>query len=221
MNRRPNRAQVYSALSNWHDYGLLTQSREIFLGGGDDGLESKDACTFIKNLTMLESIGKDPIIIHQYSEGGCQNAGFAIYDAIKASPCKFLFMCYGYAASMGSIIPQAVFGKGLRVTHPNCEWIIHEGSCEFDGTTKQFLSSAEALKRTKNLMYDIYAKACRRGSYFRGKQADEIKNILKRRLNSKEDWTLYGAEAVKYGFADVLFGKGKNGSMEHLLNRIS
>ena len=221
MNRRPNRTQVYSALSSWHECGLLTQSREIFLGISDEGLTGLDACVFIKNLTMLESLSSDPVVIRQYNVGGDQSAGFAIYDAIKASPCKFLFICYGSACSMGSVIPQAVAGKGLRVTHPNCEWLIHEGSCEIDGTTKQFISTAEALKRMKNLMYDIYAGACKKGSFFRGKHHDEIKNILKRRLNAKEDWILYGEDAVKYGFADVVFGKGINGSMERLLQRVS
>ena len=152
---KTNRSQIYSALSNWHDYGVLSQTREIFLGSGDDGLDSKDSATFLKNLIMLESLGPHPIIIHQYNIGGDQAAGFAIYDAIRASKCKFLFISYGSASSMGSIIPQAVVGKGLRVTHPNTEWLIHEGSCETSGTTKQFISNAEALKRSKELMYDI------------------------------------------------------------------
>ena len=96
MNK-PNRTQIYSALSNWHDYGLLSQTREIFLESGDDGLGRKHAVEFIKNLLMLESLNSNPIIIHQYNIGGDQNAGFAIYDAIKASKCKFLFICYGKA----------------------------------------------------------------------------------------------------------------------------
>ena len=219
MNR-PNRSQIYSALSNWHDYGLLSQTREIFLESGDDGLGSKHAVEFIKNLTMLESLNNNPIIIHQYNIGGDQNAGFAIYDAIRASKSKFLFLCYGSASSMGSIIPQAVIGKGLRVTHPHTEWLIHEGSCESSGTTKQFISNAEALKRSKELMYDIYVTACKKGVAFKGKKPVEIKAILKRRLNVKEDWILNGQQAVEYGFADILFGKGQNNSIENILKRL-
>ena len=169
MNRT-NRSHIYSALSNWHDYGVLSQTREIFLESGDEGIGSKHAVEFIKNLVMLESLSDDPIIVHQYNIGGDQNAGFAIYDAIKASKCKFLFICYGSASSMGSIIPQAVIGKGLRVTHPHTEWLIHEGSCETSGTTKQFISNAEALKRSKELMYDIYVNACKNGANFKGKR---------------------------------------------------
>tara|TARA_B100001094_G_C18122967_1_gene767893 strand:- start:444 stop:1106 length:663 start_codon:yes stop_codon:yes gene_type:complete len=219
MNK-PNRSQIYSALSNWHDYGLLSQSREIFLGSDDNGIDSKDAVTFIKNLVMLESLNSNPIIIHQYNIGGDQNAGFAIYDAIKSSKCKFLFICYGSASSMGSIIPQAVIGKGIRATHAHTEWLIHEGSCETSGTTKQFISNAEALKRSKELMYDIYVNACKKGPAFKGRKAVEIKAILKRRLNVKEDWILEGEKAVEYGFADGVFGKGIYSSIEKMLERL-
>jgi|TARA_B100001778_G_scaffold314532_1_gene299871 ATP-dependent protease ClpP protease subunit len=219
MNRT-NRSHIYSALSNWHDYGILSQTREIFLESGEDGIGSKQAIEFIKNLTMLESLNSNPIIVHQYNIGGDQNAGFAIYDAIKASKCKFLFVCYGSASSMGSIIPQAVIGKGLRVTHPNTEWLIHEGSCETSGTTKQFISNAEALKRSKELMYDIYVNACKKGVKFKGKKPVEIKAILKRRLNVKEDWILDGRQAVEYGFADVVFGKGQNTSIDNIVKRL-
>mgnify|MGYP003648343637 CR=1 FL=1 len=224
MNRRrPNRTQATSALSNLHDYGIFMQSREIFLCSSadeDNGIDHKVAATFIKNLKLLESVNSDPITIHQYSIGGDQGAGFAIYDAIKNSDCKFIYICYGYAASMGSIIPQAVVGKGIRVTQPNCEWTIHEGSACFDGTTKQVISNAEALKRSRNMMYEIYNRACKGGSFFRGKTLEEIKNVIKRRLNAKEDWIIYGDEAVKYGFADGVYGKGKYKSVEHIKDRI-
>lgn len=218
---RTSRNQAYSALSNWHDYGIFNQTREIFLGVADEGLNAKDAITFIKNLTMLESINSDPVIIHQYNSGGDQAAGFAIYDAIRMSKCKFLFLCYGAASSMGSIIPQAVVGKGLRVTHAHCEWVIHEGECGVSGTVKQFISNADALKQVKEIMYNIYANACRKGEFFKGKKPREIKAILKRRLNTKEDWILYGEEAVYYGFADVIFGSGQNNSVANILKRIS
>ena len=215
-----NRPTNYSALANWHDYGILSSTREIFLSPDDDGLSSKDAVTFIKNLVMLESLSSDPIVVHQYNVGGDQSAGLAIYDAVATSQCKFLFICYGSASSMGSIIPQAAFGKGIRATHVNCEWVIHEGACELSGTTKQFISNAEALKRSKNDMYDIYTKCCKKGVAFKGKKPEEIKSILKRRLNVKEDWILSGQQAVEYGFADVVIGKNQNNSIKAILNKI-
>ena len=32
---------------------------------------------------------------------------------------------------------------------------------------------------------------------------EEIKNVIKRRLNAKEDWIIYGDDAVKYGFSGL------------------
>ena len=118
MNRT-NRSHIYSAFSNWHDYGVLSQTREIFLESGDEGIGSKHAVEFIKNLVMLESLSDNPIIVHQYNIGGDQNAGFAIYDAIKASKCKFLFICYGSASSMrnGLVIDRPLFGFRLYSTN--------------------------------------------------------------------------------------------------------
>jgi ATP-dependent protease ClpP protease subunit len=69
-------------------------------------------------------------------------------------------------------------------------------------------------------MYDIFVNACKKGAAFKGKKPAEIKAILKRRLNVKEDWILDGYQAVEYGFADVVFGKGQNSSIENLIKRI-
>ena len=57
-------------------------------------------------------------------------------------------------------------------------------------------------------------------SEFKGKKLEEIKAILKRRLNVKEDWILDGQQAVEYGFADILFGKGQNNSIQNILKRL-
>ena len=100
------------------------------------GLGGKHAVEFIKNLLMLESLNSNPIIIHQYNIGGDQNAGFAIYDAIKASKCKLLIHVLWDGLLYGQHNSAAVIGKGLRVTHPHTEWLIHEGSCETSGTTQ-------------------------------------------------------------------------------------
>ena len=69
-------------------------------------------------------------------------------------------------------------------------------------------------------MYDIYVNACKKGTNFKGKSPTEIKAILKRRLNVKEDWILDGQQAINYGFADVLFGKGQNTSIKNIIKRL-
>jgi ATP-dependent protease ClpP protease subunit len=69
-------------------------------------------------------------------------------------------------------------------------------------------------------MYDMYTKCCKKGVAFKGKKPEEIKSILKRRLNVKEDWILSGQQAVEYGFADVVIGKNQNNSIEAILKRL-
>ena len=60
----------------------------------------------------------------------------------------------------------------------------------------------------------------RRVRLLKARKPVEIKSILKRRLNVKEDWILDGHQAVEYGFADIVFGKGQNTSIENILKRL-
>lgn len=192
-----------------HEYGINEESREIFLFNPtdiqDNSINHVTADNFIKNLTLLDKINK-PITIHQYSLGGDWQAGMAIYDAIRSSQCQFLFITYGFAASMGSIIPQAVYGKGLRITQPYCEWIIHEGSLDIGGSNKGVQSRIEANNKNTAQMYDIYSNVCKDGVFFKGESISKIKSYLRRKLTAKEDWWISAQEAVDYGFADIVIG---------------
>ena len=210
---------------NIHENDILIKSREIFLftDDGSEGLDSKVASTFLKNLKILESISKDTIIVHQYNIGGDWSAGMIIYDAILSSPCKFIFITYGAACSMGSIIPQAVIGKGIRVTHPNCDWMIHEGSSSGEGTHKQFLSMTEFHKNVLDKIYNIYTDVCSQSIYFkkeRSMKRSQIKGYIKRKLDSKEDWYLNAEEAVYYGFSDCVFGTEHYTSIEQIKRHV-
>lgn len=187
-----------------HEYNISYDSRELFLIT-DDEINATLAGQFLKNLRILEHSNK-PIIIHQFNVGGDWSAGMAIYDAILHSPCKFVFVCYGYAASMGSVIPQAVANKGYRITLPNCEWLIHEGEISLESNSRSATSQIEQNTRVLNKMYEIYAGVCQNGEFFQGDKLPKIKSYLKRKLSSKEDWWLTGQEAVHYGFADAVLG---------------
>ena len=100
---RANRMNKTNDFSDIYDNNLSLDTREIYLCGNDGGVDEKLTVGFLKNLRILENKSKDRIIIHQYSIGGDWTAGMAIYDAIVNSPCKFVYICYGIAASMGSI----------------------------------------------------------------------------------------------------------------------
>lgn len=193
-----------------HDSGLIESTREIFLGsypeGEDPGIDYRSALRFITNLRILESSGTQPVIIHQYSSGGEWHSGMAIYDAIKASPCNFIFICYGLCASMGSIIAQAPLNKGLRLCTPNCDWLIHEGTCSFEGTYKQIFSLYEFEKTILDKCYEIYSESCKNTGNFFAKKKGTTKNFLKRQLMSKEDWWLSSEQAIDFGFVDGILG---------------
>lgn len=192
--------------SDIYDNNLSLDTREIYLCSNDGGVDEKLAIGFLKNLRILENKSKDKIIIHQYSIGGDWNSGMAIYDAIVNSPCQFVYICYGIAASMGSIIPQAVIGKGLRVTTKHCEWLIHDGSSHLEGTHKQVLSGMNHAKTQLKIMYDIYTESCNDGEFFKNKNKSQVRKYIQDQLNNKEDWILTGRDAVWYGFADGVLG---------------
>ena len=193
-------------LTDIYDNNLSVSTREIYVCGQEGEVDEKLAMGFLKNLRVLENRSNDPIVIHQYSIGGDWNAGMAMYDAIRNSSCQFVYICYGIAASMGSIIPQAVLGKGVRVTTENCEWLIHDGSSNVSGTHKQVVSGVNHTKIALKTMYDMYTDACTNGEFFADKTNNQVKKYIQNQLNTKEDWIFNGRDAVWYGFADGVLG---------------
>lgn len=196
-------------LDTAHSYNILINSREIFLHGNDiedSGVDHRMAMNFIKNLRILEN-SNEIITIHQYSIGGDWSSGMAIYDAIKNSTCSFIFICHGVAASMGSIIPQAVLNKGYRVTQKNCDWLLHEGNLYLEGIPTQTKSNLEYYEANKKTMYDIYTDSCMGADFFSDKNRSQIKAFIKNRITMKTDWCLNSEEVVKYGLVDGILGE--------------
>ena len=207
--------QSTSPISEAHENDIIVSTREIFLHSSvddeeDNGIDYRSANRFLKNLKILESINSKPITIHQYSIGGEWESGMMIYDAICQSPSKFIFISHGIAASMGSIVPQSVYNKGVRLTMPNCYWLIHEGEQAMSGTVRQFQSYYEFSRLSKFQMYDIYTEVCHEtGSHFETMSKSKTRNFIRRKLESKEDWWVISQDAVKYGFVDGVVGEEK------------
>lgn len=217
-----NNNLTHSAISEAHDNDVILDSREIFLHGyseeeQDSIIDCRVSTRFLKNLQILQSINNNPITIHQYSIGGEWESGMMIYDAIRQSTASFLFICHGVAASMGSIIPQAVYQKGIRLSMPNCSWLIHEGEQSISGTTKQVQSYYELSKLSKTQMYDIYTEVClETGENFQKMNRSKTRNFIRRKLESKEDWWLTAPNAVANGFADGILGTKKYPSISEV-----
>ena len=221
-----NSRTLHSSVSEAHDNDLIVSAREIFLHGeieeGEDtGINSHISNKFLKNLQILENINNTPIIIHQYSIGGEWESGMMIYDAIQQSSSSFVFVCHGLAASMGSVISQSAYQKGVRLTMPNCYWLIHEGEQEISGTVKQVQSYYEFTKLHKSHMYNIYSEVCfSTGERFKDMSKAKTKAFIRRKLESKEDWWLTAEEAVTHGFVDGLVGSKKYPSISNVRNKL-
>lgn len=198
-------------LNEIHDYSVNIDTREIFLHGyigsddTDQGTDWRISNTFIKNMRLLESLSSNTIIIHQHNIGGNWDCGMSIYDSISLSQCPTLFIMWGCAASMGSVIPQAA---NIRLISPNCDFMIHEGFVDLqDATYKQATSIVNLNKRMRDAMIEIYSNKCCKSKFFDKKTKSEIESFLVNKLDRKEDWWLTAKEAVNYGFADAILGE--------------
>ena len=214
------------SVADTQDTCLILNSREVFLRSGtsqeEPTINHHVSEIFLMNLRILEQDSRAPIVVHQQTVGGDWHSGMAIYDAIKSSPCNFVFICHGICASMGAIIAQAPLNKGIRISMPNCEWLIHEGSCAVDGTYKQMFSLYEFEKKMMDKSYDILSMSGHKtGEYFQGSKEGAAKRFIKRQLNTKEDWWLSAEDAKYYGFIDGIWGDKEFESLEKMIKYVS
>jgi len=199
-----------------HDHGIDTVSNQLYLFGVDSysqidgefeepGVEYRMANTFIKNINMLMRVSEDPILIHMKTCGGDWHEGMAIYNYIRACPNPVTILSSTHARSMSSIILQAA---NKRVMMPDSYFMFHEGEEAYMGTTKQVRSNVEFFKDLNTRMVQIYTTAILNSSGSLSKYSSKkISAWIWDRMKTKEDCFLTDKEAVKYGFADCIFGE--------------
>jgi len=122
---------ILDHVGSFHDYGLYIPTRTIKLessleesDGEELGVSYSMSTKFLKNLSILESMGSSPINIILSTTGGNVWEGMAIYDAIKAAKSHITIRVYGVAMSMGSILLQAA---NERVLSPHAIVMFHAG----------------------------------------------------------------------------------------------
>ena len=205
--------------------GYISSTREMFLlplESEESEIITNTATHFLKNLRLLEAESKNPIVLHSFSLGGDWYDGMVIYDAIKYSACKFVIISYGIAASMASLIPQAVFPQGKRITMPNCDWMIHEGYTATQGTYRQVLSGAQWDTILRSRTYQMYTEPCMQtGEFFKDKKQSQVKSYIKRKLESKEDWWMSSEDSIKYGFCDHIVGEKGMETVDKIVKNVS
>jgi ATP-dependent protease ClpP protease subunit len=219
---KSNMTVTIDTISDVHQYGLDVKNREIYLHGyicntdEDPGVEYRMTTNLYKNIRILDSISRDPIIIHMHSIGGNWSDGMAIYDAILLCKSYVTIIAYGQAESMSSIILQAA---DRRVLTPNAHFMLHYGSfsCASDHLTAH--NYAKVDKKNTETMIDIYSQKCMLGKYFKESYTDlnqeKVKNFIKRKLKDG-DWYLEANEAVYYGFADYVLDTRRCKNIESL-----
>ncbi len=210
-----NKVITDDVISQINDYGLDVINREIFLfpredyihGGVDEdfepGVEYGMAGRFIRHMRLLANISHDPILIHLKTEGGDWVQGLAMYQAIKASPCRIVMLNYASARSMSSVIFSAA---DYRVMMPFSTFMIHTGTNCIVGTGTQVMTEYEEIQKADKIMYDIYIGHLRGSEMMKGWSDKKIDTWIRKQMKEKEDVYFNAEEAVDHNFADTIFG---------------
>jgi ATP-dependent protease ClpP protease subunit len=185
------------------------------IDGAEPGVEFVMANRFIKNLNILMRKSDDPILIHMKTCGGMWEEGMAIYDAIKACPNHITILSYTHARSMSSIILQAA---EKRVLMPHSTFMFHGGTIGLDGTHKQFMTEADEAKKVHNQMMKIYIDSMKAKGKLKSRSRKYIYDWLQNLMDKKEDVYFSAEDAVKYGFADEVFGADGVYDWQRLVN---
>lgn len=204
-----------------HNYSIDIRSREIFLHscleGGDEegGVDYRSATLLHKNMRYLNSLSRDPIIIHMHIPGGEWSDCTSIYDAISLSESPVGIIIYSRAESSGSVILQ---GADVRIMMPSSYMLIHYGFTSLDSEHKAAISGLEWSQKEASRMVDIFtdkfmeSKLCKEKNW---KRLIARKHILSQ-LDNKTDWILYPQECIDYGFADGILGSDEYSNIDSI-----
>jgi len=213
---RRNISQRSEMVYDAHTFGVILDTREIFVGppaSDDVGTACIDHAVchqFLRNLSVLNSMGNDTILVHMATCGGDWNYGIAMYDAIKNS-CEdealsdIVVLSHAHARSMSSVIPQAAT---YRVLMPNADYLVHYGELGVGGNYTNTIAEAEWAKKLTEVMLEIYAKRIQEGQFFQREGMDFKQTLqwLRETINNKQEFYMTAREAVNKGFADAVLG---------------
>ena len=172
-------------------YSRLLKERIIFLTGPVHDEVSSVICA---QLLFLESEnpGKD-ISFYINSPGGVVTSGLAIYDTMNYIRPDVSTVCFGQAASMGSML-LAAGAPGKRYALPHSRIMMHQPSGGFQGQATDIEIHAREILDLKARLNQIYVDHT-------GKSLKEIeRNIERDKFLSPED-------AKEFGLVDEVISK--------------
>jgi ATP-dependent protease ClpP protease subunit len=207
-----------------HSYNIDVKNRELYLHSylSDDeetGVDYRSAVIFEKNLRYLNTLSLEPILVHMHLPGGDWQDCLGIYDSIKASKSKVIIIAAAKVESSSSVLLQAA---DLRILMPNTNFLIHYGSLSIDNEHKAALSMVQWSDKESEKMIEVFTEKCMNSSISKEKNWKRMmarKHIVSQ-LATKRDWILTAEEAVRYGFADGIFGTKKYPSIDSIKNII-
>jgi len=181
-------------IDKFYEYGIYVPTRTIYLGDTEDkSVDADMSARAVKGLHMLDAISDSPITVILNTEGGDVQHGLAIYDAIKSCRSKVTVVGTGCVWSMGAWILQA---GDHRVLTPNSTVMIHLGTDEIKGHTKDVVRWAEQGEKWNALMTAEFLERIR--------QREPLFLAGKLRRMLEFDTILTAVEAVDLGLADAI-----------------
>jgi ATP-dependent Clp protease protease subunit len=181
----------------WEQYTLpsrLLKERIIFLSSP---VNDEVAAAISMQLLYLEAENpKKEISLYINSPGGVVTSGMAIYDTMQFIRPPVATLCFGQAASMGSLL-LAAGEKGMRYALPNARVMLHQPSGGFQGQASDIERHAEDILKMKRRLNEIYVKHT-------GQDIDVIERTLDR------DYFMSAEQAKEFGLVDQVLTKRSN-----------
>lgn len=201
-------------LEDVHLYRINRHTFTIYVGGdplhaaadtdyNEPGVEYLMADRFEMNLSILSGLDPQrPILVHLASCGGDWYAGMQMFGAILTCPNPVTVLATRWARSMTSIIPLAADRFVMR---PPARYMIHDGSAAMSGTVKEFLTDADELRKSSEVMLRIYIARLKERGPHKDKTPEEITDLLRKMIDQKSDVWFSADEAKRLGFVDGVF----------------
>ena len=167
-------------------FSRLLKDRIIFLGTAIDDTVSN---LIISQLLFLEA--DDPekdIYLYLNSPGGIITSGMAIYDAMQYIKADVATICFGQAASMGSVL-LASGAKGKRYALSHARVMMHQPWGGIQGQASDIEIHANEILRTKEELNNIL-------EFHTGQPAERIQK------DTERDYFMSAQEALEYGIID-------------------
>ncbi|MBB4302565.1 ATP-dependent Clp protease protease subunit [Rhodobium orientis] len=167
-------------------FSRLLKERIIFITGP---IEDTVATLVCAQLLFLESENpKKEIALYINSPGGIVSSGLAIYDTMQFIRPAVSTLCFGQAASMGSLL-LAAGEKDMRFALPNARIMVHQPSGGFRGQASDIMLHAQEILALKKRLNEIYGKHT-------GQELDKIEAALER------DNFMTAEKAQEFGIVD-------------------